>query len=133
MGNPINPENFDEKYSEDLLEIEGLLVSCLPCHPQNSKCFYRTCNDIPQKYLDTLFCPLINENEDDDFKDHDDYYMPLAPNVEIDIKKENSEVNIEKKSKTGRKEKVKKVHICDVCGKSFKTSKDYKVHVSGVH
>ena len=28
---------------------------------------------------------------------------------------------------------MKKVHICDICGKSFKTSKDYKIHVSGVH
>ena len=28
---------------------------------------------------------------------------------------------------------MKKEHVCDICGKTFKQNKDYKAHVSGVH
>ena len=123
----------EEKSNEDLLlEVSGLLINSLPFNSQNLKCCFRLCSEIPKKYLDTLFSPLTEEIDEDDYKE--DFYMPLAPDVEIDvIKEEIKEENFEKKSKPGRKAKVKKVHVCDICGKSFKTSKDYKVHVSGVH
>ena len=94
---------------------------------------YKVCNDVPQKYLDTLFSPLETEIENNQTFT-DDSYLPLAPNVEIDvknIKKEKIEVSDEKKPakakgrpKTGNPPKV---HFCEVCGKTFKFRKDYKV------
>ena len=36
-----NPITEQEEYNEGTLEIDGLLVNCLPCHPQNLKCYYK--------------------------------------------------------------------------------------------
>ena len=126
-----NPVSQTKDPSESILTVDGLLVNCLPCHPQNLKCSYKICTDIPQTYLDTLFSPLPNEIEGEDQFDND--FLPLAPNVEIGIKEEtNADVKVERKSKLP-KSKLKKEHICDICGKSFKTKERYRVHVSGVH
>ena len=117
------------------MTVDGLLVNCLPCHPQNLKCFYKICSDIPQTYLDTIFSPLYNNEieQAEDLFDNSDF-LPLAPNVELDIKSETTtDVKIEKKPKPGKKLKDKKEHFCDICGKSFKTKIRYNVHVRGVH
>ena len=79
-----SPMNFDEKSDQDVFEVNGLLVNCVPCHPQNSTCYYKICSDIPETYLETLFSPLPGEIQDNE------YYVPLAPIVEIDIKKETN-------------------------------------------
>ena len=126
-----NPVSQTKDPSESILTVDGLLVNCLPCHPQNLKCSYKICTDIPQTYLDTLFSPLPNEIEGEDQFDND--FLPLAPNVELGIKEEtNADVKVERKLKLP-KSKLKKEHICDICGKSFKTKERYRVHVSGVH
>ena len=128
-----NPVSQTKNPGESILTVDGLLVNCLPCHPQNLKCSYKISTDIPQMYLDTLFSPLPNEIEGEDQFDND--FLPLAPNIEIDIKKEtNADVKVERKSKLEQKKsRLKKEHICDICGKSFKTKERYRVHVSGVH
>ena len=56
-----SPLDQEEQYGDSTLEVDGLLVNCLPCHPQNVKCYYRVCNDIPKTYLETLFSPLTSE------------------------------------------------------------------------
>ena len=121
--------NQDEYYSESTLEVDGLLVNCLPCHPQNTSCYYRISSDIPEVYLETLFCPLDNEIENNDY--NGDAYLPLAPEVEIDIKKEGLDVKVVKKNKRGPKPKEKKPKekniVCDQCGRGFKNPADLKV------
>ena len=130
------PISQEEIQSESILEVDGLLVNCLPAHPQNLKCFYRICSDIPKTYLETLFSLLPNEFVEDSFPEN--AYLPLAPNVEINIKKEITDnVKIEKKilSKSGKKLKQKKSkrRICDICGKDFKSNETLRSHVSAVH
>ena len=70
---------------------------------------------------------------------NNDYLLPLAPDIEIETKNDvfvETKVKV-KKSRLGykvkAKDKEKKVHFCDLCGKTFKYSKDYKEHVSAVH
>ena len=70
---------------ENVLEVDGLLVNCLPCHPQNNSCYYKISNDIPQFYLETLFCPLESEIENNYYNGED--YLPLTPGVDINIKR----------------------------------------------
>ena len=55
-------------------------------------CYYKISSEVPKTYLETLFSPLQNEFEEaiNDFEN--DYVLPLAPEVKIDIKKENSEI-----------------------------------------
>ena len=126
----------NENYIENVLEVDGLLVNCLPCHPQNKSCFYRIASDIPQSYLDTLFCPLDNEIENNYYDGEN--YLPIAPEVEMDVKKEVKAVKKVKKNKVVKKtkdgtEKPKKVHMCEQCGKEFKTSWSLKEHVTSHH
>merc|ERR1719219_1383090 len=123
--------NQEDSYIENVLEVDGLLVNCLPCHPQNLSCFYKISKDIPKVYLETLFSPLDNEIEENN--PNDDHFLPLAPQVEIDIKKEATDIKATKKNKPGRKTKEKSRKVCDQCGKDFKTSAELKVHVSSVH
>ena len=129
--------NENENFSESTLEVDGLLVNCLPCHPQNNSCCYRISSDIPDVYLETLFCPLDSEIDNNTFID--DNYLPFAPEVDIDIKKEVKDIKkIKKKKKlvnTNKDgtEKPKKVHMCDLCGKDLKTSKELRNHISAVH
>ena len=117
------------------MEVDGLLVNCLPCHPQNVKCHYKFCNDIPKAYLETLFSPLPSEIEESAMKEEFD--LPFAPSVEVETKNNILNDTKVKRSKPGRKpgvkEKEKKVHFCELCGKTFKYRKDYKEHVSAVH
>ena len=42
---PISEEEIN---NENILEVDGLLVNCLPCHPKNLKCYYTICSDIPK-------------------------------------------------------------------------------------
>ena len=128
--------NQEENYSETTLEVDGLLVNCLPCHPQNTSCFYRISTDIPDIYLETLYCPLEGEIDNTDYDV--DNYLPLAPEVEMDIKKEVKDVKKVKKKKVVKTNKdgtpkAKKVHMCDLCGKDLKTSKELRNHISAVH
>ena len=115
------------------MEVDGLLVNCLPCHPQNVKCHYKICNDIPNAYLETLFSPLPSEIEESAMKEEFDF----APSVGLDTKNNILNDKKVKRSKPGKKpgvkEKEKKVHFCELCGKTFKYRKDYKEHVSAVH
>ena len=60
--NPISDEN---NHNKDIIEVNGLLVNCLPCHPQNLKCCYKLSNTIPKSYQETFFSPLFNNIEDD--------------------------------------------------------------------
>ena len=117
------------------MEVDGLLVNCLPCHPQNVKCHYKICNDIPKAYLETLFSPLPSEIEESAMKEEFD--LPFAPSVEVETKNNILNNTKVKRSKPGKKpgvkEKEKKVHFCELCGKTFKYRKDYKEHVSAVH
>merc|ERR1719367_944897 len=76
----------NENYIENVLEVDGLLVNCLPCHQQNKSCFYRIATDIPQSYLNTLFCPLDNEIENNYYDGEN--YLPIPPEVEMDVKKD---------------------------------------------
>ena len=122
----------NEDYVENVLEVDGLLINCLPCHPQNLSCHYKISNDIPHVYLETLFSPLDNEVEENIPNDND--FLPLAPQVELDVKKEgNADIKAIKKNKSGKKAKEKLRKVCEQCGKDFKTTSDLKVHVSSVH
>jgi len=126
----------NENLVENLLEVDGLLVNCLPCHPQNNSCHYKISNDIPKKYLETLFCPLDGEIENNYYNGDD--YLPLAPEVELDVKKEVKEVKKIKKKKHIKKDNdgsvnPRKVHMCEQCGKEFKTAWTLKEHVTSHH
>ena len=80
--NPIT----DNRDTDDTIEVNGLLVNCLPCHPQNLNCYYKLGSDIPKIYLETFFSPLIEEQEE--FQ-NENYDLPLAPTVgKVDVKKE---------------------------------------------
>ena len=126
----------NENYIENVLEVDGLLVNCLPCHPQNNSCYYKISNDIPQFYLETLFCPLESEIENNYYNGED--YLPLAPEVDINIKKvdvnikkETTDVKIKKKKKKSTKTGPRKV--CEQCGKDFKTNTSLREHVTSRH
>ena len=80
-----NPITSDDKNTDETIEVNGLLVNCLPCHPQNLNCYYKLGSDIPKIYLETFFSPLIEEQEE--FQ-NENYDLPLAPTVEVDVKKE---------------------------------------------
>ena len=103
-----NPISEEELMNESLLEVDGLLVNCLQCHSKNNICYYKISSDVPKTYLETLFSPLPNEIEElgEDFKD--DYFLPLVPEIEVDIKKENSDVKTNDK-KAKRVPKVQNV------------------------
>ena len=36
-----SPVGKEENYNEDIIEVDGLLVNCLPCHLQNISCYYK--------------------------------------------------------------------------------------------
>ena len=128
-----------EENENYVLEVDGLLVNCLPCHPQNTSCYYRIAGDIPQSYLDTLFCPLDNQIENNYYDEENQ--LPLAPEVEIDIKKEVKDVKKVKKIKRVKKTKdvtekpktLKSKPICELCGKEFSKTGTLKEHVRSVH
>jgi len=87
---------------------------------------------VPKTYLETLFRPLPNEIEElgDDFKD--DYFLPLVPEIEVDIKKENSdEKTYDKKTKRVSKTKLQKEHVCDICGSFLGTFLGMFGHIFG--
>ena len=126
----------NEYYTENKLEVDGLLVNCLPCHPQNNSCYYKISNDIPQFYLETLFCPLESEIENNYYNGED--YLPLAPEVDINIKKvdvnikkEITDIKTKKKKKKSTKEGPRKV--CEQCGKDFKSKASLSEHVTSFH
>jgi hypothetical protein len=124
------PASQEEIQCESTLEVDGLLINCLPCHPKNLKCYYKICSDLPKTYLETLFSLLPSEVVEDD------EYLPMAPNVEVDIKTEVTDTKTKKKSKKSKlnkEAKQKKKHICDICGKSYNSSCSLKEHVSSVH
>ena len=128
--NPI----VEEEECKDTLKVDGAIVDCLPCHPQNSECFYKLANDIPQSYSETIFSPLTLENDWDALDDSDLY--DFSPNVKIDIKSETNNGSVVKKS--GAKKKVllnksKEEYVCDLCGKSFKLKDSLKNHVRVKH
>ena len=67
-------------------------------------------------------------------------FMPLAPNVEIDVKLENGEINKRKISKPVKKpkeEKEKKVKkqkssntiFCDICGQGVPSPSALRIHI----
>ena len=118
-----NNVNQEENQNENTLEVDGLLLNCLPSHPKNPTCFYKISSDVPEPYLETLFSPLLNEVEDGNF--NNDYDLPVAPDTEFDVKKELEDVKLEKKFKTKRQTKGKKEQFCDLCGKYFKTNERY--------
>ena len=86
---PIGP---DEKSKGEMLEVDGLLVNCLPCLPDKFTCQYRINNEIPQFYNDTLFSVLNNYNGED----NQNYTTDFTPNADIDVKKEIKPVVINK-------------------------------------
>ena len=53
--NPIGP---DEECKEEILEVDGLIVNCLPCLPDQFTCHYKIKKEIPQYYQDSLFSLL---------------------------------------------------------------------------
>ena len=128
--NPIS----EEKDCKDTLKVDGAIVDCLPCHPQNSECFYKLANDIPQSYSETIFSPLTLKNDWDALDDSEiDHF---APNVAIDIKSETNDGSVVKKSGTKKKvllSKSKEEYVCDLCGKSFKLKDSLKNHVRVKH
>ena len=124
------PASQEEIQCESTLEVDGLLINCLPCHPKNLKCYYKICSDLPKTYLETLFSLLPSEVVEED------EYLPMAPNVEVDIKTEVTDTKTKKKSKKSKlnkEAKQKKKHICDICGKSYNSSSSLNEHVSSVH
>ena len=137
---PIVQEN---NHSEGTLIVDGLLVNCLPYGPKNSICHYIVSSDIPQVYLETLFSPLSNEIEDIDFDDNG--FMPLAPNVEIDVKLENGDIDNkrknskpvkkpkEEKEKKAKKQKSSNTLFCDICGQGVPSPSALRIHIGAVH
>jgi len=126
-----HPLNQEEICSENSVEVDGLLVNILPCHPQNLECFYRVRNDIPQEYLGTLFSPLDNEIENDkNALDFPFNHHLLIPNIEVDIKKEPDFGHTVKKVKRGRKPKGnnEKPWKCKKCLDAFKTKVELRAH-----
>ena len=92
--------------------------------------------DIPQVYSDTLFNPSTNEFEYNNFDSENYGLLPLAPDIDIDIKqevKDNSSVD-KKVNIDGKKKRIRlpKDFVCDHCGKVFKTKDSMKMHVTGV-
>jgi len=127
----------EEKSDLESLEIDGPLIHCLPCHPQNPRCFYNLKRDIPQVYSDTLFNPSTNEFEYNNFDSENYGLLPLAPDIDIDIKqevKDNSSVD-KKVNIDGKKKRIRlpKDFVCDHCGKVFKTKDSMKMHVTVKH
>ena len=129
-----NPISGEEKSNEETLEVDGLLVNILRCHPQNLTCCYKICDNIPKIYLETLFSSFYHNDIEDDGL-NEDHVLPYAPNVELNIKEEITDGVLKKKSKDkkDRKEKIQKEHICDICGKSLREKETLKLHIAAVH
>ena len=129
-----SPTNPDEQWNENMIEVDGLLVNCLPCHPQNYTCHFKLNNVIPQFYNNTLFSVLGNQNEGEMINQN--YMTDYPPDVDIDIKQEIKlpgikkikNVNIQKAEKT-----VKKSRVCDQCGKTLGDKKSLEEHVRVQH
>merc|ERR1712223_889436 len=66
-----------ENYSENIIEVDGLLVNCLPDYlrTDNHTCHYEISSQVSKAHLETLFGPL-----DYEVVEEDDYFDP-----EIDI------------------------------------------------
>ena len=75
-----NPVSQTKNPGESILTVDGLLVNCLPCHPQNLKCSYKICTDIPQTYLDTT-------------KEESDNIIKMLETLEEDDDVQNTFVN----------------------------------------
>ena len=131
-----NPTSQDEKIGEEIVEVDGLLVNCLPCHPQNFTCHYRINDQIPQFYNDTLFSILNFQHEtamDMEFENQN-YMTNFTPSENIDIKQEiKPALNIKKKPKILTEKKVKEDVFCEQCGKSFKDKEACKMHIIVQH
>ena len=125
---PIGPE---EQSKGEVLEVDGLLVNCLPCLPDKFTCQYRINNEVPQFYNDTLFSVLNNYYGGD----NQNYTTDFTSNAGIEVKKEVKAVVIKKKGrpKIESTEKVKTAIVCDQCGGTFKKQDSLRDHIRVQH
>merc|ERR1712212_705578 len=76
-----NSISEEETHSENIIDVDGLLVNCLPeyLHTDNHTCHYEISSHVSKSYLETLFGPLDYEVEQED-----NYFVPISPEIHME-------------------------------------------------